>query len=169
MIQNLDVISVNLWQILISLVNLLLLFLLMKKFLFKPVNAILEKRKAELDAHYTAAEESEKKASDSRKAWEETLSHAKEEADGILLSATDAAKFRAEKILEEARERADGIVAEAEHEAVLTHKKAEETLKKEIVDISSLLTEKLLAREINRGDHTAMIDAFLDELGEADA
>ena len=41
--QNLDVISVNLWQILISLANLAILFLLVKKLFYKPVKKILEK------------------------------------------------------------------------------------------------------------------------------
>ena len=35
MVQSLDIISVNIWQILISLINLLILFLMLKKFLFK--------------------------------------------------------------------------------------------------------------------------------------
>ena len=42
--QTLDVISVNLWQILISLINLFLLFLILKKFLFKPVKKVLDQR-----------------------------------------------------------------------------------------------------------------------------
>ena len=49
MIQSLDVISVNLWDILISLANLLILFILVKKFLFKPVKKVLEKRQSEID------------------------------------------------------------------------------------------------------------------------
>ena len=44
--QTLDVISVNIWQILISLANLTILFLLFKKFLFKPVKKVMEKREA---------------------------------------------------------------------------------------------------------------------------
>ena len=40
-VQSLDIISVNIWQILISLINLLLLFLIIKKFLFKPVQNML--------------------------------------------------------------------------------------------------------------------------------
>ena len=55
--QTLEVISVNLWQILISLLNLLILFLLFKKFLFKPVNNMLAKRQSEIDEKYEAMED----------------------------------------------------------------------------------------------------------------
>ena len=58
--QTLEVISVNLWQILISLLNLLILFLLFKKFLFKPVNDMLAKRQSEIDARYDAADEAKR-------------------------------------------------------------------------------------------------------------
>ena len=43
-VQTLDVISINLWQILISLANLLLIFLILKKLLWKPVQKVMEIR-----------------------------------------------------------------------------------------------------------------------------
>ena len=60
--QTLDVISVNLWSVLISLVNLFLLYLILKKFLYKPVKKTLEARKAAIDAQYSDAEEAKQAA-----------------------------------------------------------------------------------------------------------
>lgn len=165
--QNLDVISVNIWQIVISLFNLVILFFILKKFLYKPITAMLEKRKAELDAHYIAAENAEADASAKQKEWEKTLAGAESEANAILDAATENARYRGDKIIAEANARAEGIVNEAKTEADLTYKKAKETIRQEIVEVSSALTEKLLGREITTDDHRAMIDAFLDEMGEA--
>ena len=53
--QTLDVISINLWQVLVSLANLVLLFLLVKKFLYKPVKEMLEQRQSTIDGEYAAA------------------------------------------------------------------------------------------------------------------
>ena len=92
--QNLDVISVNLWQILISLANLVLIFLILKKFLFKPVTNILEKRNREIDESYDNASKAEKEAEESRIAWEEKLSGADARAAEIVKDAADGAKFR---------------------------------------------------------------------------
>ena len=47
--QTLDVISVNLWQILASLLNLVLLFLIVKHFFYKPVRKMLDERRATID------------------------------------------------------------------------------------------------------------------------
>ncbi len=166
--QTLEVISVNLWQILISLVNLTLLFLILKKFLFKPVTRVLEKRQSELDAQYAAAEAAEALAAESKSEWEERLAHASEEADAILADATESAKRRRDAILKEAGERADGMIRAAESEIELMERRADEQLKEKIVEVSGALTEQLLAREIDEKDHRTMIDAFLTELGDED-
>ena len=71
--QSLDVISINLWQILISLINLFLIFLVVKKFLFKPVKKIFATRQEELDQQYASAEEAERKALADKDAWEQKM------------------------------------------------------------------------------------------------
>lgn len=164
--QNLDVISVNLWQILISLANLVLLFLIVKRFLFKPVKRILAERRREIEGQYDAATQAQTEADNNRREWEATMSTARLQADGILQTATEQAKFRGDAMVDEARQKADSIIRMAQTEAELERKKAELDIKREIVELSGALTEKMLAREINTDDHQALIDSFLDELGD---
>ncbi len=166
--QTLDIISVNLWQILISLLNLLLLFLILKRFLYKPVKRLLAERQAQIDADYAAAERDKIEAAADRAHWERQLSDARERADAIISEATVSANNRGEKIIGEARERADGIVRRAEAEAAQEMKKAEETIKQEIVGVSTALTEKMLEREINEKDHRTLINDFISQLGNQD-
>lgn len=162
--QTLDIISVNLWQILISLVNLFLLFLILKRFLYAPVQAMLEQRRAMIDADFHAAEQDKLLAARDREALQLQLNDARQTADAIVAEATLAADQRGEKIVSEAKERAQGIVRRAEAQAEQELKKAEETIKQEIVEVSTLLTEKMLEREINEQDHRALIDDFIDNL-----
>ena len=164
--QTLDIISVNLWQILISLLNLVLLFLIVKKFLFKPVKDVLAKRQQEIDDQYAAAKTAEEQANESRASWEETLSGARAQADAILQNATENAKHRGDKLIAEAKERADGIIRMAEAEAELERRKATEGIKREIVEVSGALTEKMLEREINTEDHRNLIDSFIEKIGD---
>ncbi len=164
--QSLDVISVNLWQILISLANLLILFFVLKKFLFKPVKRVMAEREGELAARYTAAEEAEAQAEQARRSWDAKMQSADEEADAILKRATENAEARGEAIISEAKRRASGIVAEAENEALLTRRAALDGIKREIVEVSGALTEKMLDREINTEDHRALIDSFIEGIGD---
>ena len=164
--QNLDVISVNLWQILISLINLVLLFLVVKKFLFKPVRKVLAERQAEIDGRYNAAADAESKANESRKIWEDKLAGADTEADAIISKATEQAKFRGEAIVSDAEAKADSIIRMAETEADLERRKAVDGIKREIVDVSGAIAEKMLEREINTDDHRALIDSFIENIGD---
>ena len=163
---TLDVISVNLWQILISLINLFLLFLIVKKFLFKPVKKVLDQRQKALDEQYAAAERAEIKANENRTAWEDKLSQADAQAEAILQDATSNAKYRGDKIVSEAKERADGIIRSAKIEADLERQKVTDEIKREIVEVSGVLTEKMLEREINVEDHRVLIDSFIEKIGE---
>lgn len=164
--QSLDVISVNIWQILISLINLLIMFLIIKKFLFKPVNNMLAKRQAELDSKYEAADSAMSNAEKNENLWNEKIKTAKDEADAIISSAADTAKWREERIISDAKDKADSIIKRAEAEAELELKKAEAEIKNEIVGVSSALTEKLLSREINMDDHKNIVDSFIEKIGD---
>lgn len=166
--QSLDVISINIWQIIISLANLVILFLILKKFLFKPVKKVLAERQKTLDKRYLEAEQAVTQAEENKKSWEEKMKSAEDEADAIIKTASDDAKHRGDRIVAEARDTADGIVRQAKTEAELERRKAEEGIKREIVDVSAALTEKILEREINTQDHRAMIDSFIEEIGDSD-
>lgn len=164
--QSLDIISVNLWQILISLANLTILFLLLKKFLYKPVVKMFEARRAEIDSQYSDAQNAKQSAEAKDAEITERLAGAKAEAESIINEAADIAKARGDKIVEDARATADGIRRQAEEDARLERKRVNETIKEEIVEVSTALAEKMLEREVNADDHKALIDDFINKIGE---
>ena len=164
--QSLEIISVNLWHILISLANLAIIFYFVKRFLFKPVQKLMDDRKAEIEHQYAAADAAVKQANSEKAEWEKKMQAAGEEADSILRDAQDTAKFRAEQIIDEANSKAEGIVRRAENEALLTRQKAEEGIRHEIVDVSAQIAEKLIERELSSDDHRNIINSFIDGIGE---
>lgn len=164
--QSLGVISVNLWDIVVSLLNLLILFLLIKKFLFKPVNNMLQKRQSEIDERYNAADEAKRLAEEDKLLWDEKIGTVKAETDEMMKKAQDSAKRQSESIVSKAKEQADGIIRQAETQAQLEMKKAEEGIKQEIVEVSTALANKLLEREINAEDHRSLIDSFIEKIGD---
>ena len=103
-----------------------------------------------------------------REEWEKKLAAADIRADEIIKNAADTADYRARQIIADANEKAKDIASRAEAEAELTRKKAEDDVKREIVDVSAAIAEKMLEREVDVKDHRAMIDAFINEIGESD-
>ena len=164
--ENLGIVSLNVWQILISLTNLTILYLGLKKFLYKPVKAVLENRKAAIAKSYAEAEEYRNSANAARDEYAAKLATAHGKADEIIHDATVIANRRGDKIVADAREKAEEIVRQGELEASMEKKKAMASIRRDITDVSAAMTEQLLKREMKEGDHRNMIDEFLKGVGE---
>ena len=164
--QNLDIISINIWQVVISLANLVILFLILKKFLFEPVKKIKAQRENEIETQYKKAEKARKEADDLKAGWEDKITTADQKADEIISEAVERANERNEIMLYESREKADQIIRKAKADIERDRREARETLKKEIVDVSQVISEQIIGREINMDDHRDLIDDAIDKLGE---
>ena len=162
--QFLDVISVNIWAIIASLANLLILTWIIKRFLFKPVKKMVDARRAAIDDDYAQAKAAREEAEESRLNYEAAMAAARQTSDQIIADASRTAEYRSNEIVAEARERASEIRRQAEADAILERKKAEDEMKHEIANVSAQLTGKLLQREINEEDHRNLIDSFLNDL-----
>ena len=166
--QTLDVISVNLWQMVASLANLLILFLIIKYFLYNPVKNMLINRQKAIEGDYAAAKDAREKAESDQKAYEEKLTDAAHEAENVIKAAVSTATAREKEIIADAKEKADGIIRQAQSEAELEKKKAEDSIKREIVTVSGALASKMLEREVNTDDHRKLIDSFIEGIGDED-
>ena len=82
--QFLDIISVNIWDILISFANLLVMFLILKRVLFKPVQKMFDTRKQQVEGIYAEANENRSAAASMKKEYETKMASAREEADGLV-------------------------------------------------------------------------------------
>ncbi|MBQ3589383.1 MAG: F0F1 ATP synthase subunit B [Clostridia bacterium] len=165
-VQNPSVISVNIWQIVVSLLNLVIIFLIIKKFLFKPIERAMQNRKDAIDEKNAQADKAIADANSAREEYESSLKGAKAEADKIIEDATAQANRRKEKITAEARAEADEIIRGAKTNAELEKKKAKSEIKEQIVDVSTDLAEKIIGREINADDHHKLIDDVISGIDE---
>lgn len=163
--QPLEVISVNFWQIVISLCNLLILFFFLKKFLYKPVRKMISDRQAAVDNVYRQADEALEAAEQDRAEYEKKLASADAECDEMIRTAQQHARQRSASIVQEAEERAGDIMRRAENEIELERGKATAGMRREIADLAVQLAEKLLEREINESDHQNLIDSFIEGIG----
>ena len=86
----------------------------------------------------------------------------------MIKDATLRADRRSEKIITDAKEKADDMLRRAQNEIELEKKKASDDIKHEIADVSTLLAEKVLEREINSDDQRKFIDSFIEGIGDGD-
>ena len=117
------------WEIIVTICNTLITFLVIKKFLFKPVRKMMAAREEEVQTMYTAAEKAQTEAEQLRSEYTERLSKAKEEAAEIVGSATRRATVRSEEILKESSQQAAAMMKKAESTIEQERKKAMNELK----------------------------------------
>ena len=164
--QSLDIISVNIWQIIISLANLLIMFLILKRFLFKPVQKVFDTRKEEVDTMYAQANESRSQAEDMKREYETRLAAAREEADGLVRSAVQTAQKRSDAIVAEASSQASHLKQKASEEIAQERRQMLQDVRGEISDIAVSIASKVVEREINAQDHQDFVDDFIRNVGD---
>ena len=153
--------GIQFWTLLFTWANLLILFLVMKKFLYKPVKKMLEARKNEVEETYRTAEEAKSNALDLKQEYEEHLKNAKEEAGELLRSATQKAQLRSEEIMAEAQQKSAGMLKRAEEQIAHEKKQAVNEIRNEISDMAIMAAEKVVAKELDKADHERLIEEFI--------
>ena len=159
--------TVDVWTMIFTWVNMLILFTVMKKFLFKPVMNILDQRDAEIKKIYDDANDANEKAVTLEKEYSEKMAQARDEAGEIIKQATLTAQKREKEIIESAHEQVAAMTRRAETQIAQERKKAYQEIKEEISDISVAIAGKMVQREITAADHEALISQFIENVGEA--
>ena len=142
-------------DVVITGINIFILFFAMSYLLFNPARDYLEKRRKKIAGDLEMAE------------YEEKLRSINKEAEAIMDEARKKAKKQEAEILEEARAEAGRILDRASREIDLEKKKALEDVKTEIVSIASLMAGKAVAASMDVKLQDSLIQETLKEMGES--
>jgi len=159
-------IGVDFWTALAVLINTLLLFYVLKRFLFAPVMKMIEERQAEIDGLYKDAADAREAALSMESEYKEKLSVATETGDKLVKEAVVRGQLREEEILRQANAQAQAMMAKASQDIALEKKKAINDAKDEISGIAMSIAEKVVGRELNAQDHADLVDSFIGRLGD---
>ena len=151
-------VSIGWWEILVTVCNTLITFLIIKKFLYKPVRKMLAARSEEVQSMYSNAEKAQSEAEQMRSEYTERLSKAKEEAAEIVGSATRRAAERSDEILRESSQQASAMVKKAERVIEQERIKAHKELKDEVADLSVMIASKIVERDVKPEDHERALE-----------
>ncbi len=156
-------------DIVIHIINIVVLFILLRVLLYKPVKKFLDARKARVAGELADAERAKSEAEDAKFRAEESLSSVKQTADRAADEIIRKANAEAEEIIGAAKREAEDILADAAGKAEETRKKALDDARDELAGLSLAMAEKILSREVNEEDNRRIIDLFLDAAKKGDA
>ena len=162
-----DLVGIVPWTFIAQICNLFIQVYLIKRFLFKPINEMLEKRRQMADAQIQDAVKAKNEADAIKAEYEQNMLEAKNKANDILISAQKTAAVQSEAMLKEAASQAAAIKVKAENDIAQEKRKAVNEIKGEIGGMAMEIAGKVIEREICEEDHRKLIDGFISNVGEA--
>ena len=161
-----EFLNINFFTALFTLFNTVLLFMVLKHFLFQPVMKMIADRQKEIDDLYDAAGSAKASAEALEAEYQQKLSVAAETSERLVKEATDRGRIREEEIIRQANREASAILDKATADIAQEKKKAINDAKDEISDIAMAIAEKVVGRSLNAADQASLVDHFIEELGE---
>jgi len=161
-----SLVSFDGWTLVAQLINFAIQLYLFKRFLFEPVRKVLEQRQNEVNGLYTDAEKASIEAQKAKEDYENSLANVRQEADKITSNAVASAKLQSDQLIAEAQEEAAKIRTKASADIELERQRAMSEAKGEISKMAIEIASKVVEKEINEETHNALIEKFIDEIGE---
>lgn len=159
---------IDLWTLALQAVNVLVLIWILKRFLFKPVMAMVERRQAAIRQTLDSAEAARAEAEKSQQAVEARLAAIKTEADEILVSAQKAAAERAFAAEAEAVSAIEEKKRAAEALLQADRRAAGGVLAQTAADLAEQMALRLLARIPPETGFAVFLEGLARGLTEAD-
>ncbi|SRR6266540_2536758 len=144
----------NPWLFISQVISFIIVALLLRRFAYKPILAVLEERRRKIEEGQLNAEKIKKELVEAEKRYEEILAKADVDAQRMIDEARESSANLAERKQQEAIAAAEQIIAKAREAAALEHERTMESLKRElgrlVVETTAKVTAKVLTPEDQR-------------------
>ena len=149
-------------------VNLLVLYVLMKKFVFGRVTRIIDARQALLEEKNASVAKAQEEADRLKKEYEKSLENANETSVQIVKEAKSRARAEYNKIMARAAADAEAMKAGAEKAIATEREKQMDELHVQIMDLAVQAAGRIMAEKSSPETDKALYDAFIKEAGDVD-
>ena len=159
-------VNIDVWTMIFSWCNIIILCFILKRLLFKPVKNIIDTRQQQIDSMYADANQSRTDAEALRAEYESRLKNAKEESDELMRTTVRRAQLKEEEILREAQENVSKTMKHAEEQIEQEKKRALNDMKDELSDMALEIASAVLEKRVGDDDDKKLVDDFIDKLGD---
>lgn len=152
-------------DIAINIINIVVLYVLLRFILYKPVKKFMQARTAGIQKNISDAESAKADALALKGSYDERLKDAKGEAEMLIKEGNEKANQSATSIVEAAHQQAEELLKKAEEKASREREDMVQALEKQITDMAIALAGEILQREIRQEDNEKLIDNFFHKAG----
>ena len=152
------------WTVILTLFNTLVLFLILRHFLFNAVHNMIENRRQSIKSEFEKAETLQLAGQELINQYDGKLKTINEEKSEIIQGARKRGDEILAKLKEEGEKERERILKAAESEKNLMFDKAKEQLRLETVDLSIGIAEQIIKRELDQQTSRKMVDSIIKDL-----
>lgn len=146
-----------------TVLNILVLYFILKKILFKPVSKYMLARTTKIEEALALAEEAKEMASKMEDEHKERMKEIKEEGNALIASYEKKAKKEYENIIAKAKEDSAKITENTRHELEVEKEQLISGLKEEIADLVLDASKKVINENLDTKANRKLIDKFIKE------
>lgn len=155
------------WTFVFQIANTLILFLVLKKLLFKPVTEMMNNRQDGIRNSLKDAENKNLEAEALISTYQKKIENAKDEGFEIIKAMRKEAEANAKSIIHAADAEANKIREKALIEIEREKEKSINLLKDEVSDMALMAASRVIEKELNDDEHRRLIKEFIGEVGDS--
>ena len=159
--------STTLGDIIITTGSVLVLYWLIRTFAWKQITGIFEERANKINQDIDDAENARQEAQELAQKRQEQLNSAKDDAAKIIDDAKETGNAQSAKILAETRDEVSRLKEKANQDIAQNKAEALSSVKGDVADLTVLLAEKVMTKNLDKAAQSELIDQELDQLGDA--
>lgn len=153
------------WNVIFTIVNLIVLYLGLRKFLIGPVTKVMDQRKQLIEGQMADARYVNEQANELKAQYEDALKQAHEESAQIVEKARKSAQAEYESRMDAADAEAQKIIANAHKSIDLEREKTVQELQSQIAGLAMAATAKVLGDTDQAAQNKLMYEQFLAKTG----
>ncbi len=155
--------NISIMNVVYTAINLLILYVVFRLFLFKRVDAILNKRREEIDHATDEALKKEKEAEDLKESYSKKLQEADNECDEIIAKSKKDGYDEYDRIIKDAKDKAEQIIIEAKHNAQIEAQREKDAYVSELTDLVVHAANKIAVSKHDEESDKELYNKFIFE------
>ena len=151
------------WSFLMILINVAILYFILKRFFWEKVRTFMLDRQASVQDAFDSAEAINRRADEKMQNYSRRIANVEEESREIIRNAKARAEAQAKDIVENAHKEASDIIAKAERTIEIEREKATAEMRQEIAALAIMAAEQIVEKEISSTGQEAIVDEVINK------
>jgi F-type H+-transporting ATPase subunit b len=149
-----------------SAIGIIIFFLVLKRFMWKPVLDVIDERRASIEAAFQEVDDARADVERLKQEYQAHLEQINAEAHAKLQDAIAKGQEIALQLRNDAEAQREKLLARTQEDILREKDKALAELRNQAIELSYEIARRVTKQQLDRGKHDLLVASFIDELKE---